>query len=272
MENTPKNNLKNDYIYKTVGENETALTFLPPTKDVYEKAPVYFIIPGGGWHSCDRNGMIWFSQYSVDKLREKGFAVVSIDYRTTKMGAKINNIIEDCFSALKFVCDNADVLKVDTKKIVISGHSAGAHLALMVAYAKSTDFGVDCGDYNIIATVPLSPATILHTDGYPETIKFNFNHIFDNTEDLAVRKKASPIEYVTKLCPPTMLVAGTADNLIDYNSCVILNEKLQSNGVKTKLLLSENGGHCYEKVNDKEPSVDMANVQKQITEFILECI
>lgn len=41
---------------------------------------MYFIIPGGGWHIEDRQSMIDFSIQSVEGLRDKGFAVVSIDY------------------------------------------------------------------------------------------------------------------------------------------------------------------------------------------------
>ena len=47
---TPTGNQQADLIYKALGDREIMLTFLPPLKPVYEKAPVYLIIPGGGWH------------------------------------------------------------------------------------------------------------------------------------------------------------------------------------------------------------------------------
>lgn len=68
----PKGNKQADLIYKTTPQRTLMLTFLPPLTKKYEKAPVYFIIPGGGWHTEERQSMIDFSERSVEALRNEG--------------------------------------------------------------------------------------------------------------------------------------------------------------------------------------------------------
>nr|MCR4718346.1 hypothetical protein [Bacillota bacterium] len=75
-----------DLTYKCIGERELTFTFLPPEETIYKLAPLYFIIPGGGWHTESRQSIIDFSNESVSALRKYGFAVVSIDYRVTEDG------------------------------------------------------------------------------------------------------------------------------------------------------------------------------------------
>ena len=154
-----------DLIYKKTPQKDLMLTFLPPTLRKYEKAPIYFLIPGGGWHTETRQSMIDFSIESVENLRKQGFAVVSIDYRVHKDGVKMREIITDCFDAARYIAHFAEKLAIDKECFVVSGHSAGAHLALMLAYAPSKNFQ---GDYDFTDTfhvkvvAVMSPPTILY--------------------------------------------------------------------------------------------------------------
>lgn len=96
----PHDNKTQDLIFKTVGGCSLELTFLPPLLEIYEAAPIYFIITGGGWFEESRAAMLGFSADSVQELRNKGFAVVSPDYRTyAQAGVKMEDIISDCFDA-----------------------------------------------------------------------------------------------------------------------------------------------------------------------------
>lgn len=58
-------------VYKTVGDKQVHLTFLPPTEKKFDRAPVYFIIPGGGWHTASKEAMIGFSNKSLTILRAR---------------------------------------------------------------------------------------------------------------------------------------------------------------------------------------------------------
>ncbi|WP_407421668.1 alpha/beta hydrolase fold domain-containing protein [Methanobrevibacter sp.] len=266
-----------DYTYKIVNEKELKMTFLPPKKNIYKKAPVYFLIPGGGWHSAERESMIGFSKLSVELLREKGFAVVSIEYRIADEQIKIHDILEDCFDALGYLGEHCEELQIDKENIVTSGHSAGAHLALMTAYADGNLFTKKY-DFNnntikVVAVAALSPATILYEINNVNLIGFDIDYLFSNPNDFIERKKASPLNYVEHSCPPTILFAGSLDKLIYSESSKILYDKLNDENVQTKFILSKYAGHSFEKIsNDVDPSISFENIQNILVDFVLKHI
>ena len=267
---TPNGNEKADLLYKRTLNRNLMLTFLPPTEKRYEKAPVYFLIPGGGWHIENRQSMIDFSIQSVEILRKEGFAVVSIDYRVCSDGAVMSEMITDCFDAARYVAHFADILEIDKERFVVSGHSAGAHLALMLSYAPQEEFQ---GDYEwndtfcVKAVAVMSPPVDLRDDT-TNNLR-NLGDAFVGT-DKGEKERTSPISYVTKHCPPTFLSAGTSDYLVFATSSEKLYQKLSDCGVQCKLLLSVGGGHCFEKIHDSiEPSVTMSDVQQEIARFMV---
>lgn len=269
----PKGSIKADLIYKSTSKRELMLTFLPPYNIKYKEAPVYFIIPGGGWHREERQSMIDFSIVSVEALRNKGFAVVSIDYRVCGDEAVMSEIITDCFDAVRYIAHFADVLEIDKSKFFLSGHSAGAHLALMLAYAPENCFKSDyvySDEFAVKAVAAMSPPTILYDNG-THNLR-NLVNVFADCENMEERKKASPVSYVVKSnLPPTLLCAGTSDYIVFATSSEKLFDKLNEYNIPSKLILSVGGGHAFEKVhNSIEPSVGMKEIQREITEFILQ--
>ena len=273
----PNSGAEANLVFKTVGDREILLTFLPPTNKFYEKAPLYFIISGGGWEMESREAMIGFSKISVEALREQGYAVASIDYRTvSEEGIAMPDIITDCFDALRYVCFYADVLGIDKYNVITSGHSAGGHLALMVAYANAEDFKCETSletDYKITATIPLSPITIMFDDqAFPKNHNLEKMSIryrgCDNTE---TRKLTSPICYASKDCPPTLLCAGNADDLVLCNSSELMFEALKKCGAVAQIVISHNGGHCFEPIGDVVDSYPNGNgIQEMLIDFVLK--
>ena len=258
-----------DYLYKNINGREIYLTFLEPIKNIYEKAPVYFLIPGGGWHYATRQSMIECSDISVEQLRKKGFAVVSIDYRTYNDDKVLmRDIIDDCYDVLRYVSNNHNELGVDRKRIVLSGHSAGGHLALMLAYTAKTLIP----EVHILCAAVMSAPTVLSfKNNLPRT------HFLDTIDDIfeseEQKEKFSPYNYVSRDCPPTFLSAGTSDWLVFSNSSELLYDKLKENNVKCELVLSVCGGHCFEKVHKLiEPNKGMDDIQEDIANFVLKYI
>lgn len=268
----PNGNQMSDLVYKNTPQRDLLLTFMPPINKIYEKGPIYFIIPGGGWHVEERQAMIDFSIQSVEKLRRKGFAVVSIDYRVCGEGVVMRDIVTDCFDALRYISHFADILEVDRENFVLSGHSAGAHLALMLSYASEEDFRGDNNfdeKFNVKAVAVMSPPTILY-DGGTHNLR-DLSDVFNDCDTKQERESTSPITYVDASCPPTLLCAGTSDYLVFANSSERLYEKLYECKVPCEIKLSLGGGHCFEKIHDSvEPSIRMAQIQDAIEEFILK--
>lgn len=273
----PKSNEQAELVYKIADGKEIMLTFLPPTKKRYAKAPLYFIIPGGGWHFETRASMIDFSKPSVTILREYGYAVVSIDYRTVSdPNIAMPDIVTDCFDALRYVCHYADILEIDKYNVITSGHSAGGHLALMVAYGNSDNFVCNTSleaDYKITATAPLSPITVLYDNGeYPKTHNLgSLSDCYNGCDNIETRKLTSPICYARRDCPPTLLCAGSSDNLVPCKSSEIMYEELKKCNAQAQIVISHNGGHCFEVIGDAMGSYPNGEeMQEILIDFVLK--
>ncbi len=264
-------------IYKEAEGRRLSLIFLPPLNKLYDRAPVYLIIPGGGWHEESKESMLEFSAASVMSLRKKGFAAVSIDYRvSSESGVGIEEIISDCFDAARYLSHNREKLEIDTFRIAVSGHSAGGHLALMLAYAPQDIFrkgSVLTDRFKVIVAAPLSAPTILYDKDMEQTLNIDTGHVLKNEKNGYLSVKASPYTYVTSESPATILCAGTSDRLVFSNSSELLYKKLSDYGVKCRLVLSKCGGHCFEQMHESiKPDPSHEDIQKLISDFIIENI
>lgn len=269
---TPIDNSKRDLVYKNTPQRDLLLTFLPPTEEKYEYAPVYFVIPGGGWHSEKREDMLDMTKEAVEILRKNGFAVISIDYRTCREeNIVMRDILCDCFDAARYAAHFDKVLKIDRHKFIPGGHSAGGHLALMLACAPQKEFydGYEFQDeFGISAAAVQSPVTVLY-DNSTHNLR-DLSEVFGDNFNESELRQTSPISYISKDTPPTLLCAGTCDYLVFPISSQQFYNKLKENGVDCKIIYSHGGGHCFEQIIDGiEPSISKEEMQKLIAEFIM---
>ena len=274
--NAPNGSGEQQLVYKRVGERAIPLIFLPPTQKRYDRDPVYFIITGGGWHEGSARGMLGFSRASVDALRARGWATVSIEYRLTSQGATIDEIISDCMDAGRYLRRFEKELGIDMDRVFVSGHSAGAHLALMVSHAPHTGFTADspfdavADDFTVLGCAPMSPITYLYNDiGGNGPVRFDFDRLFkDNIYDLAAAHRASPLDYITPLSVPTLIMCGTHDTLVYPDNSTKFYDRCRAIGAKCELVSSHLGGHCFEPMVEGAPSYPgMPVMQDKIAEF-----
>ncbi|MFI9748347.1 alpha/beta hydrolase [Streptomyces sp. NPDC052494] len=111
-------------------------------RDGRTRAPLVVALHGGAWRApYDRQHLTPF----VDFLARRGFAVASVEYRrgsdiprqggTAPVAGRWPETFDDVAAALDAVPDLAAVHlpQADTARIVLTGHSAGGHLALWAA-------------------------------------------------------------------------------------------------------------------------------------------
>jgi acetyl esterase/lipase len=92
------------------------------------KAPVLLFIHGGGWSIGDK------AHAAPDKARwanGKGWAFASANYRLVPQ-ATVEQQAADVASAVAWLRSNADNEQLDPNRIVLMGHSAGAHLVALI--------------------------------------------------------------------------------------------------------------------------------------------
>lgn len=229
--------------YVTVNGVEMKLdVYRPKVKDP-KPLPTLVFIHGGGWRGGSKE------RYSLRALPwlEKGWNFVNIEYRLSAV-AKAPAAVEDCRCALRWVIANAKTYAFDVDQIVVSGQSAGGHLALMTGMATDEkSFDANCpGD-------PVKVAAVVNWFGITEVgdllggkNKMDFAREWiglDRLEDGELVRLVSPMSYVRRGLPPIITIHGTADPLVPYPQAVKLHEALTKSGVVNQLVTIKDGDH-----------------------------
>jgi len=93
------------------------------------RAPLVVFVHGGAWSKGTKdNGT---GRWKIAHWRSAGYAFATIDYRLVP-AARVEDQVADVAAALRALRDRADALGVDPARVVLMGHSAGAHLVALV--------------------------------------------------------------------------------------------------------------------------------------------
>lgn len=171
--------------------------------------PTIIFMFGGGFIRGSRDDADynkWFRQ-----MTDNGYRVISIDYRlglkgSNKVGvAQVNVLdkaihmaVEDLFSATRFIIDNADQLGVDPSNIVISGSSAGAITVMQAEYE------------------------LCNRTSWAQVLPENFNYAGVMSFSGAILSRKGEVKYQTAPAP-TLMLHGTADDLVNYKQIKFFN-------------------------------------------------
>ncbi len=248
--------------YAVAGNYDCKLDLWLP-KDADGPVPTLIYLHGGGWVSGLRQE---FSLLFLPFI-EMGFAVANVQYRMGHVSPAPSAVL-DCRAALRWVIYNADKYHFDVDRIVVFGHSAGGHLALMTGMLPASaglDFEIPGGndqerqeammryyaedeegkdELNVAAIISWSGIADvndlvagMNRKGYA----LSWLGIVPYVEELA--KRVSPLTYVRPGLPPILLIHGDADAIVPYSQAVRLQEALDEVDVKNILVTIPGGGH-----------------------------
>lgn len=116
---------------------EGPLQTLDYVPSLQPEAPLVVFIHGGYWQSLDKGDFT----FPAPIFREAGFAYASINYDMAPQ-VRIPDMVRQVREALAWLYRNAEDLGFDAERMVVAGHSAGGHLAVM---ALLTDWQEDFG-------------------------------------------------------------------------------------------------------------------------------
>ncbi|ASJ90680.1 alpha/beta hydrolase [Porphyrobacter sp. CACIAM 03H1] len=92
-------------------------------------APLVLFVHGGGWSRGSKSNAV--GRVLPGHLLAQGYAFASIDYRLVP-AARVEDQAADVAAALAHLLARADALGIDRTRVVLTGHSAGAHLVALV--------------------------------------------------------------------------------------------------------------------------------------------
>jgi arylformamidase len=126
------------------GDPLQKLDFYAPAAKASGPAPLIVFVHGGGWKRGDKSNATGAEK--IAHFTVKGYAFASIDYRLVP-NATVEQQAADIAGALAMLVRDAARLGIDPSRIVLMGHSAGAHLAGLVGtdprYLQAAGLGVD---------------------------------------------------------------------------------------------------------------------------------
>jgi acetyl esterase/lipase len=214
--------------------------------------PTLIYFHGGGWMLGSKEGTLF---YMLPYLAH-GMDTVNVEYRMTSQSVA-PAAVEDARCALYWVYSHAAQYGFDTSKLVVSGHSAGGHLALLTGLLQPGDgFDNSCwrsgedwrqprpSDVKVAAIVNFfGPTDVAKLIGGPTTREYAVDWFAGvaNPEELA--RRLSPITYAHPGVPPVITISGDNDSVVPYTQEVTLHEALDRAGVPNQLLTIHGGGH-----------------------------
>jgi acetyl esterase/lipase len=205
--------------------------------------PTLLHIHGGGWVGGTRESV----QLRLLPYLEMGFAVVNISYRLGAV-AQAPAAVEDCLCAMRWVIRNAKTYGFDTSKIVVTGYSAGGHLALTTGMIPASA-GLD---RQCPGTESLKPAAVVNWYGItdvadllegPNMKTYAVQWLGAQPNRVEIAKRVSPLTYVRKDLPPILTIHGDADPTVPHQHAVKLNAAIQQAGGTSELVTIPKGGH-----------------------------
>jgi acetyl esterase/lipase len=229
--------------YLTSSNYESKLD-LYVTRTADKPLPTLIWIHGGGW-----TGGVKESATGIPAYLAMGMNVVNVEYRLART-APAPAAVEDCRCALRWVIQHAKEYGIDVNRLVVSGGSAGGHLALTTGMLPASA-GLDrqCpGPDN------LKVAAIVNWFGISDV-----NELLDGPNMKAyavawlgsaldrdqIAKRVSPLTYVRPGVPPILTIHGDADPTVPYTQSVRLHKALADAGVPNELMTMAGGKHGY---------------------------
>ncbi len=156
--------------------------------------------------------------------------------------------LEDCYSVLRWVHDNAVELGVDRDRIGIIGGSAGgglaAGLALLARDRAEVPVAFQVLSYPMLDDRPRSPSKRAGAPVWPTASnQFGWHAYLGGLEDIPGYAVAARAEDLTGL-PPAFITVGNLDGLLDED--IDYARRLIAAGVPTDLHVFADGPHAFD--------------------------
>jgi acetyl esterase/lipase len=197
------------------------------------------MVHGGAWSMGDKTEFNTYVHVLQQRLPE--YAIANINYRLASTTSNhFPSQEEDMKVAMQFLVQQAAAYHI-SDKFVLLGASAGAHMALLQAYKNPSPTILGVVDF-------FGPADLvdMYNSMEPGSMnQFALQLLLNGTPatNATAYAESSPINYVSTQSPPTIILHGEADNLVNIAQSVSLKNKLLTYGVVSQLVTYPGVGH-----------------------------
>lgn len=228
--------------------------YVPAMPQAKADADVVLFIYGGRWQFGSKDEY----RFVADSLAEQGFITVIPDYRLFPQ-VDWRDFIADSAAAYRWVETHIAAYGGNPRRIFIMGHSAGAHMAAMVALdpVLRKQAGSDkapCGLIGLAGPydfLPISDADI--------------REVFKSAKQLV---ETQPIFYVDRDAPAMLLLTGEADATVKPGNTYRMATAVREKGGKAQVIGYPEVGHISIMLAMARPLHYLAPTLQDTTHFI----
>lgn len=237
---------KLDVTFARYGDRTLELDIYRP-KDDWRSLPALVCIHGGGWSKGQKTHFRNVAQ----ALAAKGFVTASIDYRLSGE-APFPAHIHDCKAAVRFLRANASDFGIDPGKIGAIGHSAGGHLAALLAMSAGVqELEGKGGNAEVSSAIQAAISMGGQTDFLSERNReiSSQKEIWQQflggsqAEKPQAYRIASPLVHVDQTDPPCWIITGENDDPSTHADQ--FRERLQTLDIQSGLTVIKDAPHAF---------------------------
>jgi acetyl esterase/lipase len=236
----------NNVVYGEASGN-SLLVDIYRTRDPGQAArPGVLLIHGGGWVEGNKSD----NRSLALSLAREGYVVFAVGYRLAKDDAsRYPAQVDDVRRAVLWVRAHALELGVDPGRLGAFGHSAGGHLSAILGTTEVRAQGgvssrvncvVDCcgpSDFTDESSPPIGPSTAWIVPNFFGKTRLEAPEAY---------KDASPLAHVDARAAPTLIIHGTADDVVPIAQSRKLRDALQGAGVEVKMVELRGEEHVFQ--------------------------
>lgn len=206
------------------------------TLDLYKAnasaAPVHVFVHGGAWFTGNSRDHGFLAETFVNA----GAHFIAINYSSVDdTDKRLIPLAEQVKRAVAWVYGNADELNADPRKIYLSGHSSGAHLA---GVAMTTDWRRDFDlPPNIINGGLLCSGMF---DLEPVSLSDRNEYVRFDEETIS---SLSPQRHIARLMAPVIITYGSLESPEFQRQSRDFAQEIREQGKQVDVLIAENYNH-----------------------------
>ncbi len=241
--------------YGTLGRQQLDVYAPVSTEVAPTKRPVIVFFYGGSWDSGSKDAYL----FVAEALTSKGFIAVIPDYRVYP-DVIYPEFLNDGASAFQWTKNNIEKYGGDVNNIFVAGHSAGAHIAAMLAF-----------DQTWLTAQKLNTASIRGFIGLAGPYDFlpltsaRLREIFPSAD---IQASSQPIRYARGNGPPALLLAGDADTIVGIKNTRNFSARIRDLNGRVQEKYYVGMGHVKIVTVLAAPFRNGHTVLEDITEFV----
>ncbi|MCK5702606.1 MAG: alpha/beta hydrolase [Cyclobacteriaceae bacterium] len=240
--------IREERIYKKVNgyELKTDMFYSAGTQEK-DNNPAIAFFHGGGWVFGDPSRF----HEACKRYALKGFVTFSFQYRLSinEDGSYPHpditpvESVKDARTAIRWLRENAESLRIDPEKIVVGGQSAGGQLVWATALFDTVNENTD----NLsISTVP--NAMLLYSSSYNTMEAWIDMLLGDRRDEIWT---ISPHHNLKENTPPVIAFHGKSDCMVIFYIVILFQEKMRELGNQFELVTFEDRKHYLGEGNKK---------------------